>query len=306
MTNLLPCTIRTYIVRCLQYLLLVLPFLWGHSLANDHKPVLSEASMKAIENFWDATGFLQTQYREKRFDAAYTEASRLVGVGNDVAAFWLGRLLIEGKGVERDVAKGVTFLERADAAGVFQASRLLANLYFKGDGLPLDREISRRFQSRGFFFDKQISEWKANSLRPRLGLFHPVGEAIWYRFWSQRAIYLRGEENAVNVRVLRKELDLPPFESTPFAFNKLPDECRPKSPPWAMQRLKLDTVSGDIIFRVDDIGRVDGIYLLSVSDARMTAAAFDKFFDALTNPQCVPGVPDKLPSYQIPFLFRLE
>ena len=73
-----------------------------------------------------------------------------------------------------------------------------------------------------------------------------------------------------------------------------------------MNRLKLDSLSGDILFRVDDIDRVDGIYLATVSDARMTAAAFEKFFDALTSPQCALDVRHKLASYQVPFLFRLQ
>lgn len=297
---------RTRAVWCIQCLALVLLLVCGSSFANEQKPSLSDASIKALDNYWAATSILSAHYREKRFNAAYAEASRLVVEGNVAAAYWLGRLLIEGNGVERDVPKAVAHLQLADAGGVFQAARLLANLYYKGELLPQDRDASRRYQLRGFQFDRQVSEWKANSLKPRLGLFHPAGEAVWFKFWSQRAIFLKGEENATNVRMLRKELDVPPFESNPLAFNKLPDECRPKSPPWAMRRLKLDTVTGDILFRVNDIGRVDGIYLVNVSDSEMTAAAFETFFDVLTNARCVPDVPDQLRSYQIPFTFRLE
>lgn len=298
--------IGTRAVRCIQCLAFVLLFVCGDSLANEQKPSLSEATIKALDNYWAATSILSAHYREKRFKAAYAEASRLVLEGNDAAAYWLGRMLIEGNGVERDVPRAITQLQRADAGGVFQAARLLANLYYKGELLPQDRDAARRYQSRGFHFDKQVSEWKAISLKPRLGLFHPAGEAVWFKFWSQRAVFLKGEESAASVRLLRKELDVPPFESNPLAFNNLPNECRPKSPPGAMRRLKLDTVSGDILFRVNEIGRVDGIYLASVTDSEMTAAAFEVFFDALTHPGCVLDIPDKLRSVQIPFTFRLQ
>ena len=268
--------------------------------------MLSEASMKAIEGYWEAAGALQNHNRDRRFDAAYDEATRLNGVGNGVGAYWLGRLLVEGNGTERDIPKAVLLLERADAMGVFQASRLLATLHYSGDVLPQDRELSRRFAVRAFSLDLEISEWKADSLRPRLGLFHPSGEAVWYRFWSQRAVFLKGEANAAKLRALRKELDLPPFDTAKLAFNSLPNECRPKSPPWAMRRLKVDQVSGDVIFRLNDIGRADGIYVARISDSRFTAAAFDLFFYALTSHECALSIPDKLSSYQVPFLFRFD
>jgi TPR repeat protein len=62
--------------------------------------------------------------------------------GHHVAKFFAAELLISGKDVPKELAKGVRYLKSAAANNVYGAQRLLALLYAQGQGVPQDASLA--------------------------------------------------------------------------------------------------------------------------------------------------------------------
>lgn len=58
--------------------------------------------------------------------------------GDPDAAFLFGQLLLDGIGIKKDAARGITYLKKASAAGVGEASWQLALRYLQGVDVPKD------------------------------------------------------------------------------------------------------------------------------------------------------------------------
>jgi len=62
--------------------------------------------------------------------------------GHHVAKYFAAELLISGKDVPKELAKGVRYLKSAAANNVYGAQRLLALLYAQGQGVPQDASLA--------------------------------------------------------------------------------------------------------------------------------------------------------------------
>jgi TPR repeat protein len=62
--------------------------------------------------------------------------------GHHVAKYFAAELLISGKDVPKELAKGVRYLKSAAANNIYGAQRLLALLYAQGQGVPQDASLA--------------------------------------------------------------------------------------------------------------------------------------------------------------------
>ncbi len=69
---------------------------------------------------------------------AFKVFGAITGTGNPTACFWTGKMLLEGKGVKMDKAKGVDFLFRSAEAGMPMAKYYIGRCYSEGDGVSQD------------------------------------------------------------------------------------------------------------------------------------------------------------------------
>ncbi|MEM7171756.1 MAG: tetratricopeptide repeat protein [Pseudomonadota bacterium] len=76
-------------------------------------------------------------YRNGDFEAAYVNWIPLAQQGNRRAQFYVGGLYYDGRGVAKDEAQAVEWLNKSASAGYFRAQELLASL-----NLPQDAEIA--------------------------------------------------------------------------------------------------------------------------------------------------------------------
>lgn len=78
------------------------------------------------------------QLNARKDKEAFKTFSAITNTGNPTACFWVGKMLLEGKGVKMDKAKGVDYLLRAAEAGMPMAEYYLGRCYSVGDGVNKD------------------------------------------------------------------------------------------------------------------------------------------------------------------------
>lgn len=78
-------------------------------------------------------------HHDGNYPAAYHEFLPLAEHGDIEAEAYVGGLLLEGKGVERNEAEGVKWIRRAAEAGSTKAQALLGAIYDQGWGVRTDQ-----------------------------------------------------------------------------------------------------------------------------------------------------------------------
>jgi len=113
--------------------------------------------MRSVQQTERRTRAVEAQTRDMR---AYVRAVHAYLQGHDAAAariarrlahrpgmpdaqYLLGLLYLRGRGVERDQAVGLAWIERAAAGGSALAEAELASRYFSGNGVPRDPHLAR-------------------------------------------------------------------------------------------------------------------------------------------------------------------
>lgn len=113
--------------------------------------------MRSVQQTERRTKAIEAQTRNMR---AYVRAVHAYLQGDDAAAastarrlahrpgmpdaqYLLGLLYLQGRGVERDRAVGLAWIERAAAGGSALAEADLASRYFSGNGMPRDLHLAR-------------------------------------------------------------------------------------------------------------------------------------------------------------------
>ncbi|MDX2151269.1 MAG: tetratricopeptide repeat protein [Bryobacteraceae bacterium] len=80
----------------------------------------------------------QRAYDLEDYEKAKKHLTVLAKHGSAGAEGMLGEMYLEGKGVERDVARGLKHLERSAEAGIVRSQYLLSRLYSYGEVVPRD------------------------------------------------------------------------------------------------------------------------------------------------------------------------
>lgn len=265
-----------------------------------------QGPFEALDALWAEARTVTKLYVDGDFYASYKLAEAQDSVRNPFFAYWLGRMLLEGKGVEKNRERGIDLLGFAEKQGVGSASLLLCQAYAEGKLTERNVELARIHQLRWIDFEIAHANYRNRDYSLIKTLFDRE-RASAYRFWQQRLTYMQKLRIHSDFHSLRQTLIDPVKPSTAVMAGALPLACRPPAPPrQAMLQLKVDVVVGDVYFFVDSRGRVDGMALGEITEPRLTLATMRLFDIALRNESCVlpPSLSDQL--VQIPFKFRLE
>ena len=74
----------------------------------------------------------------KQYTKAYEQLLPLAEQGSAEAQYYLGGMLVEGKGVSADPGKGVQWLQKSVDNGYYLAAQMLGNMYLSGMGVAWD------------------------------------------------------------------------------------------------------------------------------------------------------------------------
>lgn len=240
-------------------------------------------------------------YGSKQYDEAFKRAEVLALVGNSHAMYWLGRMYLEGNGVEQDLVAARRWLQLSDAKGLGQASRLLGRVYAAGNGVQQDLQKARALEIRGLLALSAFASVEAKKFTP--GFFgHKWGDELPFRYFTQ---WGRFQERLAACIAEAPELSVE--SQTRASVNRLPEGCRPKAPPArVMTQLKVFEVTGNISVFLDSNQKADGIMVHDVIDMRLIPYVFEVFDKAFRNEDCqLPRVPFNK-HITIPFTFKLD
>jgi TPR repeat protein len=110
--------------------------------------------------------------------------------GNSPAQFWLGELLLNGIGVERNLRQGIHWYRQAAENGVAVAQNNLADHYVSGDGVPKDEKEAVRWYRKAADQDLCWSHFY-------LGFSYAIGRGVekdereaarWYRKAAEKGV----------------------------------------------------------------------------------------------------------------------
>jgi len=77
-------------------------------------------------------------YDRKEYKTAYDQLLPLAEQGEGEAQYYIGGMLIDGKGVSTDTSRGVYWLEQAVNNKYHMAAQMLGGMYLSGMGVPMD------------------------------------------------------------------------------------------------------------------------------------------------------------------------
>ncbi len=237
---------------------------------------------------------LNIAYEKKDYAAAYAIAAPLAESGNARAQYLLGLMLWKGRGVTRDDAAAVTWLNKSTDQGYGDAMADLANMYSKGEGVAQDMARALALFRRGAEAGNAAAQFN-------LGRLYEHGNGVkkdhvLARYWYERA----------DAREL-SQLPKPPRDGVRPAISSLPNGCRPALPPIrAMKENGVTEVAGRIVFYVDAEGRVRGVTERAVSVDALKFDVVAYFSTSLRSPECVLPETARAVHIEIPFRFILN
>ena len=89
-------------------------------------------------------------YLSGNYDQAYTTMQSLAETtDHDYAQYFMGVMLLEGRGVKKDLENASKWLRKAAEKGIAPAQYRLGELYMNGQGVPKDYEFAYAWLSTG-------------------------------------------------------------------------------------------------------------------------------------------------------------
>lgn len=98
------------------------------------------AAQNELGNHFDRLG---------EYSSSFKWYKKAVDNGNVEALFNLGLAYIKGRGVKKDIQKGIQYWEKASDLGDWIANRNLGVLYYNGQDIPKNYRLSRHYFSLG-------------------------------------------------------------------------------------------------------------------------------------------------------------
>ncbi len=127
---------------------LALAYLRGRGVEENRQVAIGWLEKAALTNHSGAIynlGLLAIDGEIQDFDKARTMFSRAADLGNNDAAYALGLLYKQGRGVERDPQKAAQWFRKAAEDGIVAAQVDLAVMLFNGDGVDKDEATAVRY-----------------------------------------------------------------------------------------------------------------------------------------------------------------
>lgn len=150
---------------------------------NSNRVAQSGAAHYILSDFLFAEGGIYEKLGwEMLYEAAYLQ--------NDEAQNDLAERLVRGKGVDKDVKKGIHYHKQASAAGNYYSTLALGKLYRSGHGEVLEKDYAKAYEY--FKLAKQQGHLSAGYY---LGLMHFAGQSVeksrseafkWYRYGAMQ------------------------------------------------------------------------------------------------------------------------
>ena len=84
-------------------------------------------------------------YDRQDYKAAYEQLLPLAEQGDAQAQYYVGSMLVDGRGVSADQAKGVNLLEQAVSKKNYKAAKTLGKMYLSGFGVAMDAEKGAKY-----------------------------------------------------------------------------------------------------------------------------------------------------------------
>lgn len=103
-------------------------------------------------------------YKSGNYAGAKVFLQSAASEGNATAAYYLGDIFSTGKGGNRDLKKGFSFMKQAAEGGCVMAYFPLAEMYRNGDGTEANRSMARRWYEKTVISDKAHSAQAAEYL----------------------------------------------------------------------------------------------------------------------------------------------
>lgn len=119
-----------------------------------------------------ASGFID-EYGDESVDVAHMKASELLAEarnGNAAAMRRLGKMLIEGKGVRKEVKTGIQWLRKAAEEDDSTAMLLLGDLYRNGRGVKKNPETALNYYLNAYYNGNKLALSRIKKLPLRVSL----------------------------------------------------------------------------------------------------------------------------------------
>jgi len=84
-------------------------------------------------------------YYQENYKSAYAQLLPLAEQGDAQALYYVGSMLVDGRGVSADQAKGVNLLEQAVNKKNYKAAKTLGKMYLSGFGVAMDTEKGAKY-----------------------------------------------------------------------------------------------------------------------------------------------------------------
>jgi TPR repeat protein len=91
-----------------------------------------------VDETQEALNACETALKQQEFNVAFTRCKPLAEQGNASIQYKLGLMYEEGKGVEKDLAMALQWLQRAAEQNFSKAQLLIGRKYYTGAGVPRD------------------------------------------------------------------------------------------------------------------------------------------------------------------------
>jgi Sel1 repeat len=236
-------------------------------------------------------------YLAKDYARAFELAQTPALEGNKDAQYLLGLAAKHGRGAEQSHEVAVRWFTLAAERGHADALNDLATSYSRGEGVTRD-------DAKAFEYFRLAAERGSPAGQRNVGQMYEQGvgtakDSLKALFWYERtdaSLYAR--------ELRRKSKNRPAADVAPD--KKLSDRCKPASPPVdAMNRARVDLLSGYIDFYIDERGKARGVTATDLNNEEFRYLVVAVFSKSLRTEDCRFGDGAVEISMRIPFKFVL-
>jgi TPR repeat protein len=235
-------------------------------------------------------------YLANDYERAVELAKDVAESGDKDAQYLMGLANKHGRGIAKNEEAAMRWFSRSAERGHADALNDLATCYSRGEGVARD-------DTKAFEYFRLAAERGSTAGQRNVGQMYEQGvgtqkDSLKALYWYERV------DASIYARELRRKLKAPPStESVPK--QKLSDRCKPAAPPtYAMNRAKVDRVTGYVDFYVDERGKARGVTATELNNDEFRYHVVAVFSKSLRAEDC--SFDDGVSSMRIPFTFVLK
>jgi Sel1 repeat len=208
----------------------------------------------------------------------------------------MGLVNKQGRGIAKNDEAAVRWFTLAAERGHADALNDLATCFSRGEGVAKD-------EAKAFEYFQMAAERGSPAGEQNTARMYSMGigttkDPIKARFWYERA------DGSVYAPQLRRAQAKKSTLESPI--KTLPESCKPAAPPIAaMNRARIDRISGSMEVLIDANSKVRGMRALNLSAEQLRYEVVAMFSEALRSDRCQFAPEVKEVHVQIPFVFEL-